>query len=433
MFKKISIKICRSMFQGSIALLPVVLLLCMLFMTQCAPTGRVSGYSWKIPANDVFGGKSLFDLMETPSKDMKVDISRAQDYIDFFDYPGSRDKIEMRYDYRLETVTRRAPRAGSGINLNGLDAPREGDWNGSVVAESDFDIIKNAGFKIVRLPVRFNTHMTNTDPVTVNKSYLQRLDRIINSLLQRDLIVILDVHHFLDSNSLSVFSSEKQEAGVRSLFLRLWDILAARYRDYPGGLYFELLNEPFLPFSRAVWNELLNETLKNIRQSGGNNLTRKIIVGCGTWSHIGALASLQIPTVREDPNLIVTFHYYEPMSFTHQGAPWGPQQRLTGFWKGNVWTGSEYQKKLVNEDFDLAALWAKEHGRQIFLGEFGTIQFADKTSRVCYTRYIREQAEARGFLWAYWSYNAHDWFGICQTSSGKWKMELLDALIPADR
>jgi endoglucanase len=85
----------------------------------------------------------------------------------------------------------------------------------------------------------------------------------------------------------------------------------------------------------------------------------------------------------------------------------------------------------VNDDFDLSAHWAKEQGRQIFLKESGTIRVADKASRVCYTRYVREQAEARGFLWAYWSYNAHDWFGICQTSSGTWKMELLDALIPA--
>src|SRR6185295_9725862 len=48
----------------------------------------------------------------------------------------------------------RNARLGRGVNLgNALEAPEEGDW-GIVLQESDFQLIKNAGFTAVRVPIR---------------------------------------------------------------------------------------------------------------------------------------------------------------------------------------------------------------------------------------------------------------------------------------
>lgn len=45
-----------------------------------------------------------------------------------------------------------------GVNMgNMLEAPNEGEW-GLFVQEEYFDLIKQAGFDFVRLPVRWNIH-----------------------------------------------------------------------------------------------------------------------------------------------------------------------------------------------------------------------------------------------------------------------------------
>jgi len=42
-----------------------------------------------------------------------------------------------------------------------------------------------------------------------------------------------------------------------------------------------------------------------------DNPTRKIVIGTPDWGGLYGLSSLEIPT--GDPNIIVTFHYYEPL------------------------------------------------------------------------------------------------------------------------
>jgi hypothetical protein len=49
-----------------------------------------------------------------------------------------------------------------GVNMgNMLEAPNEGDW-GSYVQQEYFDLIKQAGFDFVRLPVNWKAHTTGS-------------------------------------------------------------------------------------------------------------------------------------------------------------------------------------------------------------------------------------------------------------------------------
>ncbi len=53
-----------------------------------------------------------------------------------------------------------------GINFgNMLEAPNEGEW-GLTVQEEYFDLVKEAGFDFVRLPVRWSTHAEQEWPYT---------------------------------------------------------------------------------------------------------------------------------------------------------------------------------------------------------------------------------------------------------------------------
>ena len=156
------------------------------------------------------------------------------------------------------------------------------------------------------------------------------------------------------------------------------------------------------------------------------NPTRAVIVGPPFWNGIWALPKLKLP---DDPNLIVTVHYYEPFKFTHQGASWAPDdvKKLSGL----KWEGTEAEMKRLRGDFDKAAEWAKTNNRPVFLGEFGAYEKADIESRAKWTAAVVQEAEARGFSWAYWEFASG--FGAYDRQKKSWREPLLGALIPSPR
>jgi endoglucanase len=148
-----------------------------------------------------------------------------------------------------------------------------------------------------------------------------------------------------------------------------------------------------------------------------------VIVGPDGWNNLAHLKSLKLPQM--DRRLIVTFHYYSPFEFTHQGAEW---TRDSGKWLGRKWEGKPAQKKAIVDDFDKAAKWAKANKRPLYLGEFGAYSKANMASRARWTRFVREEAEKRGMSFAYWEFGAG--FGVYDPAAKKWREPLREALVP---
>ena len=105
--------------------------------------------------------------------------------------------------------------------------------------------------------------------------------------------------------------------------------------------------------------------------------------------------------------MIVTFHYYLPFEFTHQGAEWA---QGSDTWLGTKWEGTTSQRDSLDFDLDVAARWGKEQQRPIYLGEFGAYSKAEIDSRVRWTDFMARSAEAKGMSWAYWEFRSG--FGI---------------------
>lgn len=191
------------------------------------------------------------------------------------------------------------------------------------------------------------------------------------------------------------------------------------YADYPENLLFELLNEPHGALTPERWNALLREALAVVRKT---NPHRWIVIGPADWNHVRALPTLKLP--EEDRRIIVTFHYYEPFRFTHQGAEW---VKGSAAWLGTEWRGTEAERQAIEKDLNFAVRWAIAHGRLLFLGEFGSYSKADMASRVRWTAFVAQEAEKRGIPWAYWEFCAG--FGIYDPGKGEWRKELLSALL----
>lgn len=315
--------------------------------------------------------------------------------------PADGDSDAFRYNARL----------GRGINFgNALDGPSEGAW-GMVIEDEFFPIIRDAGFDSVRIPIKWSIYAASEPPYTLDESIFTRVDHVVQMALDHDLAAVINIHHYDEIMS--------DPNGNEERLLAIWRQLAQHYRDYPDTLYFEILNEPHNQLIDSIWNRQWQAALRVIRET---NPTRPVIVGPTNWNSIDKLSSLQLPD--DDPNLIVTFHYYAPFEFTHQGAEW-----VTGAsaWLGTEWTGTESEMGAVRRDFDRAQEWAAQQGVPLYMGEFGAYDKADMASRERWTAFIVSEAEARGFSFAYWEFGAG--FGAFDRGAGAWRPELLGALI----
>lgn len=304
---------------------------------------------------------------------------------------------------------------GRGMNLgNALEAPTVGAW-GMDIQSKYFDVIAEAGFDSVRLPVRWSAHAETSAPHKIESEFFTIVDNAINDSLARDLAIVVNFHHYEE-----LYADPDKE---QSRFLALWRQVAERYQDRPDQLVFEILNEPHDELSHERWQAMLPQILSVIRES---NPERAVIVGPGQWNNVDKLPELRLP--ENDRMLIGTFHYYDPFRFTHQQASWVEGAKD---WKNIPWNGTSEEVQAIAEDFDKAERWSKEYNRPVFVGEFGAYSAADIGSRARWTETVGRQARERGFSFAYWEFGSG--FGAYDRESGKWHDSLKKALLMSDR
>lgn len=302
-------------------------------------------------------------------------------------------------------------RLGRGVNIIGYDPL----WKSQARArfqDRHFALIKEAGFKHVRINLHpFRDTKLGPDN-KLSEAWLATLDWAVKQALANRLLVILDFHEF---NSMG----ENPEAN-KNRFLAVWRQIAARYKDQPSDVLFEILNEPNKKLTPELWNQYLREALAIIRQT---NPTRTVVIGPASWNSINFLEKLELP--ENDRQLIVTVHYYNPFAFTHQGAPWtGNKDKL-----GVLWTGTESEQQAIVKDFAKAQTWATQHRRPIYLGEFGAYEKGDLASRVRWTSFVTRHAESLGWSWGYWQFDGD--FIVYDMQSQKWVEPIREALLPA--
>lgn len=306
---------------------------------------------------------------------------------------------------------------GRGINMgNMLDAPREGDWGPRF--EADFPDKVAGAFDTVRIPVRWSNHAAPTADATIDEAFARRVDQVVDAFLAKGMYVILDVHHYTQISGDAQHGPNEfkvDPAVMDERLVNLWKQIAARYRNRPPKLLFELLNEPHGRLNGDAWNRLAAQTLTAVRTT---NPVRTVLIGPGEWNGIPELPRLRLP---RDRNIIVMIHNYDPMSFTHQGLEWMPQ-----FPSGPTCCDAAQRGQIVAA-LDAARRWNDASGFPVYLGEFGSTEKAELTSRANYARIVREEAERRGIGWAYWGF-VHD-FGIYSPKNHTWTEPVRRALL----
>ena len=90
-----------------------------------------------------------------------------------------------------------------------------------VVTKKVIKAVKEAGFNAIRIPIRWQCHITNPTAMSIDKAWLARVKEIVNWCLSNDLKVIINTHHdkWLEGRPTNQYKDENNQKNPR---LRIW-------------------------------------------------------------------------------------------------------------------------------------------------------------------------------------------------------------------
>ena len=299
------------------------------------------------------------------------------------------------------------------------------------VTADDIVLIKRMGFDHVRLSVNPQPMWRTNHADDLPGDYLGYLDSAVQMILDHGLAVILDIHPESDFKA----KLAHDDAFVEQ-FADFWRALARHYANLdPNRVFFEILNEPEVT-DRYRWYGVETKLATAIRDGAPQHT---IIAAGARWSNDDDLLFLE---PLRDPNVIYSFHFYEPHIFTHQGATWGENywHYLHGLAYPSTMESAEKAAQLepdavnrllvmryaldhwdaarIDAEIGQAADWARQRGVVITCNEFGVYrQYSDPNDRARWISDARTSLEKHNMGWTMWDYNGS--FGVVTRQNGK--------------
>ncbi|MEJ6951715.1 glycoside hydrolase family 5 protein [Natronospora cellulosivora (SeqCode)] len=315
----------------------------------------------------------------------------------------------------------------AGVNLGGWISqyPKyDHEHFETFIQEEDIKKIASWGMDHLRLPIDYPVIESEEEAFKYKERGFNYIDNCINWCKKYNLSIVLDLHHapgysFDSLEESSLFDDEK----MQKRFISIWQEFARRYINEGEELIFELLNEVVDKESNR-WNKLAHKTIEAIREI---DQERVIIYGGNYYNSIYELKNIE--TI-DDPNIVYTFHYYLPLLFTHQKAPWSAinvdydtnlkypgkmiglkekyeaNPELYAYEKVNI--GKTINKEYLRGELKHALDFIEKTGAELYCGEYGVIETADDESRLKWHRDFIDLLNDYDIARAVWSYKEMD-------------------------
>jgi len=186
-------------------------------------------------------------------------------------------------------------------------------YRDTYIAREDIRFLKQSGFNSIRVPFNYRLFVSENEPAKLDGEGYKLLDRIVGWCRQEGLFVVLDMHAApggqtgdnIDDSWGYPFLFESSES--QQLTVDIWRKIAARYRDEPIVIGYDLLNEPIAThFNAATFNPklepLYRKIVSGIREVDKNHI---IFLGGAQWD-----TNFKIFGPPFDNKLAYTFHKY---------------------------------------------------------------------------------------------------------------------------
>ena len=316
-----------------------------------------------------------------------------------------------------------------GINLGGFlsQCDHKAEHYQSFITEKDLEQIAAWGFDHVRLPIDYEIFEDNAGKE--KKEGYEFVTKVVEWSHKYNMDIILDLHKaygydFNDAGN-EVKNNLFTDEELQKRFVSLWESITMRFGGYEH-VALELLNEVVEEENVDLWNALIEKTVTAMRRI---STTVPIIYGGIQWNSAKTLKFLEAP---KDQNIILTFHFYEPLLFTHQKAHWVAtidKEKIVSYpdtmeyYKDMSNTlgcqgqpvvqakattmGAEFIREMIEEAVDAAA----KHGSRLYCGEFGVIDKAPEEDTLRWFIDVNEVFKEYNIGCAVWTYKEKD-FGL---------------------
>lgn len=310
-----------------------------------------------------------------------------------------------------------------GVNLSHWlsQSERRGADRAAWTTRTDFGRIREMGFDHVRLPLD-EEQLWKQDGTRETEAW-DLLENGLDWAQAEGLSVVCDLHvlrsHHFNQTSVPALYADPSEL---NRFCQLWRDLAGVLGKRPEGkVAMEILNEAVARDDQD-WNRVSGAAWRAIRECAPRHT---IVLGSNWYCMCKTFPQLSVP---DDPNLILTFHFYNPMFVTHHHAEWTPQGAWTGaisypgvHWPEGVSDGldaalaermrtanqTSWGREAMLEELRAPLDKAAETGHKLYCGEFGVIRHAPLEIRNAWLSDAVGCFEANRIGWAMW-----DWKGI---------------------
>lgn len=237
---------------------------------------------------------------------------------------------------------------------------------------------------------------------------------------------ILRSHFFMQSSEPALFADPAEGAK----FVELWKQLSERLNRRPvDQVAYELMNEP-VALDADNWNRVALPAFRALRQLEPK---RTIVLGSNRWNSVLTYDMLEVP---DDPEMILTFHYYLPMFVTHHRAWWCPEGKMyegpvqypgrpvPAEHVGEIKQGPDFSApnlviSEVNKHYDRFSMvsdmskplaMARRKKLPLYCGEFGVIDLTPQPVRLAWLADLISVFAEYDIAWANWDYKEE--FGI---------------------
>ena len=252
-------------------------------------------------------------------------------------------------------------------------------WGSPEITVNTISGYYQEGFRVLRVPVHWFNLMD--DDYNISPDYMDAVKKTIDTALEFGLYVIVNIHH--DERSLFANMATDQKVTSMKNYLKIWTQIAEVFKDYDDYLIFESLNEEacwgnvYNQWSGteeeklanrkkvfALTNEINQQFVSLIRNSGGNNNKRHLLLAGYCTDLVETTNELfQLPY---DPvnRFAVSIHYYVPASFAilTEDADWAKAQ--------STWGTAQDLLDLAN-NLDLIKKRYIDNGVPVIIGEYG--------------------------------------------------------------
>ena len=294
---------------------------------------------------------------------------------------------------------------GGGVYANTTVTEMETAWVDYAVTREMINAVSDAGFNTIRIPVTW--FKAADDDYNIREDWMARVKEIVDYAVDNDMYIILNSHH--DDDLFRLHDRYMDES--KAAFARIWEQVAYAFRDYNEKLAFQGLNEPRTRGSAAEWSggtpeeranvNVLNQLfVDTIRQSGGNNAERVLMIPTYAASSSDvAQRALIMPIDSVEDRIIVTIHSYAPWEFALRTGPTGTR---------NTWSRNNTQDTgPIISQIDMAYRTFVRNGIPVVITEMGALNRNNTRARAEWAEFFIAHARSRGIPCVWWDNSDH--------------------------